>query len=162
MCGEQPAGVASRLLAVIRRSAGVSAAAFLNQSLNRTRSFADGHAEGICGAAPFDFGDTFGESFATDGDSEWDTDQVGILEFEAWSLVAIIHQHINAGVGESSIDLIGDLHNLGVGDIKRDELDGVGCGLNGPDYAIFVVAGFDDGSDNAGDTDTVAAHDDGM
>ncbi|MEY3460183.1 MAG: hypothetical protein RL215_3340 [Planctomycetota bacterium] len=124
--------------------------------------FGDGNAECVCGASPFDFCDAFGEAFSADGYAEWNSDEVSILEFEAGALIAVVHEDVDAGILELSVDLVGDLHDLWVGDIEWDELDGIGGCLEWPDDAIFVVAGFDDGGDDASDADAVAAHDDGV
>lgn len=59
---------------------------------------------GFSGASPLDFCDAFCEAFASDGDSQWDSDEVGILEFEAGALVAVIHQDIDSGFGKFPVD----------------------------------------------------------
>ena len=139
-----------------------SATAFPDQSLNCRSRFANGNSVRLCRASPFDFCDALCESLATDGDAERNSDQVSILELEARSLVAVIHEHIDPSVAELAVELIGNLHDLGIGDVEWDELNGIRRGLKWPDDAVFVVTGFNDGGDDAGDTDSVATHDDGM
>lgn len=122
----------------------------------------DGDFVGFGRRAPFDFGDAFGQAFAADGDSEWDPDEVSILELEPWTLIAVIHEHIDPGLSKFAVEGIGDRHDFLIGDIQGDNLHGVGGDIDGPDDAIFIVAGFDDGGDDAGNPDSIAAHDDGV
>ena len=77
-------------------------------------------------------------------------------------MIAVIHEHIDPGLREFAVEGIGDRHDFLIGDIQGDDLYSVGGDVDGPDDAIVIVAGFDDGGDDAGDTDAVAAHDDGV
>ncbi len=77
-------------------------------------------------------------------------------------MIAVIHEHIDPGLREIAVEGIGDRHDFLIGDIQGDDLDSVGGDVDRPDDAIVIVAGFDDGGDDACDPDPVAAHDDGV
>ncbi len=84
-----------------------------------------GAVETVC-----DFENVLGEFFA-DVDAEGDADQVGVFEFNAGALVAVVEQDVNAGARESfgKVKARGVERDLaGVGDRDNDLEGGDGSG----------------------------------
>jgi len=115
----------------------------------------------LVGAA-FEFDFVGFDGFGGDDDSEWDADEVGVFEFWAWSFVAVVNQDIESTFGEFVCEFKGVVEDAFFVGFDGDDVDGVGGDGWGHDDAIVVVGGFDAGGEGSGDSDAVAAHDDGL
>jgi hypothetical protein len=80
---------------------------------------------GLVGEAVEEFDFAFGEFFA-DGDAKGDADQVGVFEFDAGALVAVIEEDVESGGFEDEGDLLSGGEEFGLADVGDgdDDLEG--------------------------------------
>ena len=123
---------------------------------------ASGMLCGLAAGAPFDLQLSVGQAASADHHAQRNADQVGILELDAGALIAIVQQHVDAGGRQFLVELVGNVGDLGLFHVERDQQHFVGSQRQRPDDAVFVVAGFDQRGDDPIHADAVAAHDQGV
>src|SRR5205814_5144087 len=73
------------------------------------------------GPAPLPLDFSFGESLLPDRDSQRQADQIGVLELHAGTLVAIVEQHLDARLGELTVELLSRLAHRRVLHLQRQK-----------------------------------------
>ena len=122
-----------------------------------------GEANVFCGIAqPVDHFDLSFGKFLADVDPERDAGQVGVLEFDAGALVAVVEQGIKAGAVEVGGECFTCCEKVGfadVGDGDDDVEGGDGRRERVGLARVFCGGGFDSGGEDTFYADAVRAHD---
>src|SRR5690606_3340156 len=112
----------------------------------------------LAGGAALQLDDAVGEALGADGQLPWHADQVGGGELAAGTLVGVVVEHVLAGGLESGDGVLAGGGDGGVVGAQVDDHDVEGGDGVGPDDAALVVAGLDDGAEQARHADAVGAH----
>ena len=96
--------------------------------------------------------------FLTYIDAIRDADKIGIFEFDAGALVAVIEQDVDAGGFELGGELLAGLRG-GVGNVGDGDDDVKGAMEAGSQKPLASLRLLDGGGEDALDADAVAAHD---
>jgi len=94
-----------------------------------------------------------------DGDAVRHSDQVGVFEFHAGTLVTIVEQNVQATSSAFRVEVIGRLLLRGVLVVGRRDHDVEGRDRLRQGHAVLVVEEFDGAAQNALDAYSVRAHD---
>src|ERR1700691_1084588 len=118
----------------------------------------EGNLDRGAGLALGELGGAGGQAALADGDPERDADQFGVAELDPGPDLPVVHDDVDAGVGQGHVDLLPRLGHRGVvllGDHHHDLERGH---RDRPDDALGVVVDLDDRGHRALDADAVAAH----
>ncbi len=119
------------------------------------------HGLALTRGAVLDLDHALGKALLAHHDLVGPADQVGIGELHARTLVAVVEDDLDAGLGELAPQRLGDLEDLTVGSERQDR-DLGGRDAHGPRDAVLVVVLLDHGGKRARDAHAVAAHDEGV
>src|SRR5712691_5126838 len=99
-----------------------------------------------------------GEALRPDGNAKRNADQIGILEFDARTLIAIIEKSIDPGVQQLAVDILrGRADIVFAADLRDENFER--RDRHRPDDARIIVTQLDRGGHGASDSEAVAAHD---
>src|SRR5690349_8129517 len=86
------------------------------------------------------------------------SNEIGVFEFDAGTLVSVIQQHVDSGGVESGCDLLAGFAQRRVRDIRYRYDDGEGRDTRRQPEPLVVIRLLDGGGENALDADPVATH----
>src|SRR5262245_48999127 len=98
------------------------------------------------------------EALGSDGQAVRDADQLGVLELDAWPLVARVEDRLDAALAQRLVEPFARLGRLDVLRVQHRDDHLEGRHRHGPHDPVVVVALLDDRRHHAPDADAVGAH----